>query len=91
MIREHRLGAVWVRTNSPDRDAILAKVKEAADYPILIFCDAENGPPGHSIPGIISLSAAREREEYAHSFGRLTSAVLARMGYNVVCNPVLDR
>ena len=46
MIREHRLGAVWIRTNIPGRDEILAKVKEAADYPILIFCDAENGPPG---------------------------------------------
>ena len=91
MIREHRLGAVWVTTNNRNRDEILKKVRKTADYPILIFCDAENGPPGYSIPGIISLSAARENEAYAHSFGRLTSAVLSRMGYNVVCNPVLDR
>ena len=91
MIREHRLGGVWVTTNNANRDTILAKIRETADYPILIFCDAEDGPPGHSIPGIISLSAARENEEYAYSFGRLTSATLAKMGYNVVCNPVLDR
>ena len=91
MIREHRLGAVWITTNNKNRDEILARVKETADYPILIFCDAENGPPGYAIPGIISLSAAHENEAYAHSFGRLTSAVLAEMGYNVVCNPVLDR
>ena len=91
MIREHSLGAVWVRTNQSNRDEILARVRETADYPILILCDAEDGPPDYSIPGIISLSAARGNETYAHSFGRLTSAVLARMGYNVVCNPVLDR
>ena len=46
MIREHRLGAVWVTTNNRNRDEILKKVRKTADYPILIFCDAENGPPG---------------------------------------------
>ena len=41
MIREHSLGAVWVRTNQSNRDEILARVRETADYPILILCDAE--------------------------------------------------
>ena len=91
MIREHRLGAVWVTTNNRNRDEILRRVREVADYPILIFCDAEDGFGDCKIPAAISLSAANAREEYAYSFGRATSAALSAMGYNVVCNPVLDR
>ncbi|MBO7762262.1 MAG: hypothetical protein J6T24_05650 [Clostridia bacterium] len=91
MIREHRLGAVWVSHNMKGRDEIIARVKEAADYPILIMCDAEDGHPDYPIPGAIALSAANEREEYAYSFGRVTSTAFAALGYNVICNPILDR
>ena len=91
MIREHRLGAVWVTINNKNRDEILRRVRETADYPILIFCDAEDGFGDCKIPAAISLSAANGREEYAYAFGRATSAALSAMGYNVVCNPVLDR
>jgi beta-glucosidase-like glycosyl hydrolase len=91
MIREHRLGAVWVSHNMKERDEIIARVKEAADYPILIMCDAEDGHPEHPIPGMLSLSAANEREEYAYSFGRVTASSFAALGYNVICNPILDR
>ena len=91
MIREHRLGAVWISHNMKGRDEIIARVKEAADYPILIMCDAEDGHPDHPIPGMLSLSAANEREEYAYSFGRVTASSFAALGYNVICNPILDR
>ena len=91
MIREHRLGAVWVTINNKNRDEILRRVRETADYPILIFCDAEDGFGDCKIPAAISLSAANGREEYAYAFGRATSSALSAMGYNVVCNPVLDR
>ena len=91
MIREHRLGAVWVSHNMKGRDEIIARVKEAADYPILIMCDAEDGHPDHPIPGAIALSAANERAEYAYSFGRVTASAFAALGYNVICNPILDR
>ena len=50
MIREHRLGAVWVTTNNRNRDEILQRVRETADYPILIFCDAEDGFGDCKIP-----------------------------------------
>lgn len=91
MIREHRLGAVWIATHMKNRDDVMRRVHEAADYPILILCDAENGAPGHEIPSAISLSAANARNEYARAFGRLTSSYYARLGYNCICHPVLDR
>ena len=91
MIREHRLGAVWVSHNAVGRDEIIARVREAADYPILIMCDAEDGHFDYPIPGVIALSAANAREEYAYSFGRVTASAFAALGYNVICNPVLDR
>ena len=91
MIREHKLGSVWVSFTHPKRDEVLARVREAADYPLLILCDAEMGHPGYSIPGAIALSAANAREEYAYAFGRVTASCRAALGYNVICNPVLDR
>ena len=36
MIKNHSLGAVWVTHHHKQRDEIIAKVREAADYPIII-------------------------------------------------------
>ena len=33
MIREHRLGAVWVSRGTKDRNEILKRINEVADYP----------------------------------------------------------
>jgi len=90
MIREHRLGAVWIQPETPGREDIIRRVKEAADYPILIMCDAENGYGDYKIPQVISMTASGARSEYARSFGRAVATVHSRMGYNVVCNPLLD-
>ena len=90
MIREHRLGSVWVSHALKNHADILARVREAADYPILIMCDAEQGYAPYSIPGVISLTAAGANEEYARSFGRLTATTIANEGYNLICSPVLD-
>ena len=91
LIRNHSLGSVWVTNHHPKRDEIIAKVKEAADYPIIIMCDGENGFEPNNIPGFISIAAAHECEEYAYSFGRATAAECVRRGYNTLCNILLDR
>ena len=91
MIRNHSLGSVWVTHHHPKRDEILTRVREAADYPIIIMYDAENGCAPYNIPGVISLSAAHGSEEYAYAFGRITAAASARLGYNTICNVLLDR
>ena len=89
MIRERRLGSVWIQPGVGHRAETIARILEAADYPILILCDAEEGHVDYRIPQQLSLTVAG-RTEYAHSFGRLTAATHRNMGYNVICSPVLD-
>ena len=91
LIRERSLGSVWVPFHQKDRDEVIRRIREAADYPIMIMCDAENGYPGYEIPAAISLSAAGARDAYAEAFGRLNATMHSRIGYNVLCSPILDR
>ena len=41
MIKEHRLGSIWIQPGVRHREETIARILEAADYPILIMCDAE--------------------------------------------------
>ena len=93
MIREHRLGAIWV--DAPfKREEIMARIREVADYPILILTDAESGfkLPGDDLELIGTHNAIGmcNTEESAYAFGKVTAVNARRAGYNVVCNPVLD-
>ena len=42
LIRKHALGCVWVNHGIPDFKDVMAKLKETADYPLLIITDAES-------------------------------------------------
>ena len=91
LIRNHALGAIWVQPDyHPNALDTIRRVREAADYPILIMTDAENGFGEHKIPAAIAIAAAHKSEEVAHSFGRLTGTLYRKMGYNTVCNPIID-
>ena len=39
LIKARRLGGIYITPTDPKRDARIARVKAAADYPILIMCD----------------------------------------------------
>ena len=87
MIRDHALGAVWVGPYR--REEVMARIKEAADYPILIVTDAESG----FAPHVIGMHGALGRTgnlEQAYTFGKLTAIHARQLGYNVVCDPVVD-
>jgi len=88
LIRNHALGAIWVNPKTPDLKGIMKKIKDAADYPILIFTDAESGLD-YTIGKHNALGMA-DSEELAYQFGKVTAVTAANMGYNVVCNPILD-
>ena len=49
LIRNHALGCVQVPFAKPE---IMARVKEAADYPILIITDMEMGFPTSQLPAV---------------------------------------
>ncbi|MBQ3124780.1 MAG: hypothetical protein IJC09_05105 [Clostridia bacterium] len=89
LIRNHCLGAVWVNHKTKDVEKIMARIKEAADYPILILTDAESGMGDYIIGKHNNLGMA-DSEELAYAFGKITAIEARKMGYNVVCNPILD-
>lgn len=89
MIKEHALGAVWINWSAKNRNELLAKVKEAADYPILVMCDAEGGMSGYRIGKHNAIGCA-DREELAYAFGKVIGVTARKLGYNTVCDPILD-
>ncbi len=89
LIKNHSLGAVWVQPPRDDLAEVMAKIKEAADYPILIICDAESGI-GDYMVGKHNSIGCTGREDLAYIFGKATAVAARKMGFNVLCNPILD-
>lgn len=92
LIRKRALGAIWISPNDSDplwQDTIRL-IRETADYPILIFTDAGSGFGQPKIGDQISLGYADD-EDLAYTFGKVTAVKAHNAGYNVVCNPLLDR
>ena len=89
LIRNHACGAVWVLPQIQEKYHVIEMVKEAADYPILILTDAESGLGDHMI-GLHNSIGMTDSEELAYSFGRVTAITARKMGYNMVCNPLID-
>ena len=89
MIRDHSLGAVWVDPGLKNREELMAQIKDAADYPILIITDAEDGFGEHLI-GRHNALGRTGSPELAYTFGKVTGVSAYKAGYNVVCDPVLD-
>ena len=89
LIKERALGSVWVNPKAHHFDEIMAKIKGAAEYPLLIFTDAESGLGEYTI-GKHNALGVTDSEELAYMFGKVTAINAVKMGYNVVCNPILD-
>ncbi len=90
LIRQRKLGAVWINPEDSKRDELIAEVKAAADYPISIYCDIEVGYGDYTIPQVISLGATGSDLELAYSFGKVTGIQARKMGYTHACNVLMD-
>ncbi len=88
-IRNHRLGSVWMSPGTKSFEYAMGKIQEVADYPVLIFTDAESGIGEYKI-GKHNALGTTDNEEYAYAFGKVVGVTARKMGYNIVCNPVLD-
>ena len=88
LIRNHALGCIQVPFAKPE---IMEKVKEIADYPILIITDMEMGFPTSKLPPIplMTLSAC-DKPEYYQAFAKAVVADAQRAGYNGTWGPVID-
>ncbi len=89
MIRDKALGAVWVDRRSSNLSELMDRIYEAADYPIIIVCDAESGI-GDNIIGKHNAIGTTGSTELAYTFGNVTAKGARKLGYNMVCNPLLD-
>ncbi|MBE6973330.1 MAG: hypothetical protein E7440_05565 [Ruminococcaceae bacterium] len=88
LIRNHALGCVQVPFMKPE---IMERVKEAADYPILIVTDMEMGFPTSELPPVPLMTlAACDNPEYYRSFARAVVADAKKAGYNGTWNPDVD-
>ena len=89
MIKDKALGAVWVDRRSSNLAELMERIYEVADYPIIIVCDAESGIGEHII-GKHNAIGSTGSEELAYTFGNVTAKGARKLGYNMVCNPLLD-
>ena len=89
LIKNHSLGAVWIEKGFDNTAAQIARVKEVADYPILILTDAESGI-GEYLVGKHNAIGTAGTEKHAYAFGKAVGVTARKMGYNVVCDPVID-
>ena len=88
LIRKHALGCVQVLPS--DREA-MRRIREMADYPLLIICDTERGFPTSKLPAIslMTLSAC-DRPEYFRVFAKGVVTEAKAAGYNGTWGPVID-
>ena len=89
LIRERKIGAIWVPPRNEEALKLVKRLKDAADYPLLVFTDAEAGLGDFTI-GRQNTIGVCNSEELAYTFGKVTALTAREWGYNVVCNPVVD-
>ena len=88
LIKKRALGAIWLDPK-PETAPVLKRLKDAADYPILVLTDAESGMKPYLV-GKHNAVGMTDSEELAYMFGKVTALAARKQGYNVVCNPLLD-
>ncbi len=91
LIKDHALGCVWVQESSSGEDmaGLIKKIREIADYPIIIVQDAESGVGNFEIGKHNAIGVAGT-EEHAYAFGKCIGVTARNMGYNMLCDPVVD-
>ena len=90
LIRNHAVGCVQVPIND-QTPAIVHAIREAADYPVLIINDMEQGYPRADLPKVSAMTlAACNSKEYLRAFARGIVATSQADGFSGTWCPVLD-
>ena len=88
LVKNRALGSFQAPTWGPE---LIKKIKDAADYPILVVNDTESGYPTSSLPKVplVSLAAAGKKEYYrAYAKGVVRDSLAD--GLNGTWGPVID-
>ena len=90
MIEKKSVGAIQIRFTDKYQD-FMKKVKEKADYPILVCADMETGfPMGKGrYPCAMSIASCGD-PKVAYELGRITGIEAKNAGANVIWGPVVD-
>ena len=90
LIKNHALGSVQIPINK-NAPELIKKIKEVADYPIIIVNDMEKGYPRCDLPKISALTlAACATEEHYKAFAKGTAKFAKNEGFNGAWGPVVD-
>ncbi len=89
LIKKRAVGSVWIQMGHETAEKRLAKIKEIADYPLLVITDAGSGW-GEYMVGKHNAVGATGSAKHAYAFGKLVGVMARKAGYNVVCDPVVD-
>lgn len=90
LIRNHAVGCIQVPINDKTPE-IMAAIREAADYPVLLINDMEQGYPRSDLPKIPALAlAACNNAEYYRAFARGIVATARAEGFSGTWCPVVD-
>ena len=92
LIRNHALGCLWIQQEYADKDdmpGLVKKAKEIADYPLIIVQDAESGIMEFMVGKHNAIGLAGT-EKHAYAFGKCIGVTARNMGYNMLCDPVVD-
>ncbi len=90
LIKKRAVGSVWIQQGQgADFKERIAKVRELADYPILIITDAESGV-GDLKVGKYNAIGTTGSVKHAYAFGKTVGVEARKLGYNMVCDPVVD-
>ncbi|MBR5868890.1 MAG: hypothetical protein IKZ21_05540 [Clostridia bacterium] len=88
LVRKKALGAIQAPFQTPE---VARKVKEAADYPILIVNDTEMGYPTSNLPKIPLIAlAATGKKEYYRAFAKAVVRDAQADNCNGTWGPVVD-
>ena len=88
-IKKRAVGSVWIQQGIGNYKERIAKVREIADYPILIITDGESGV-GDFLVGKHNAIGTTGSAKHAYAFGKCVGVTARKLGYNVVCDPVVD-
>jgi beta-N-acetylhexosaminidase len=90
MIKKQAVGCVQVTVNEGAKE-VIARLRAAADYPLLIVNDMERGYAPSGLPSVPLLSlAATDDTEYARVFAAGVAKHAKEDGFNGCWGPVLD-